>query len=347
MDVDLSTDLGALLPLVAPLISGPLRPGDRLPAGARLAGRPRRQARVHLPRLQPDPARHAVRALLRRAVRLQGDPRRRRARGCCRWWRTPAGSSTPRCWSWPSGPGCASTRCRWTGSTTRTAGSTSSRPRSADLQGHRPAHPRAGHRPAAAGRPARATRPQPAAGRRGAGRAAPASCSGSPRSGWPARSRTWLLFALLRTGAGPQWANLIALLVDGGGEHGRQPAAHLRRTRQRPRLATPGAGSGGLRDRTGPDQRLAGAAGRAARPTAQRSNWRCWSLANLVATGVRFLLMRIWVFRAARNARAVLAGRMTFAPGRTSWSEAGGETASPTPVGRRESAPGTFCRPDV
>ena len=40
MDVDLSTDLDALLPLVAPLVSGHSRPRHRLPAGARLAASP-------------------------------------------------------------------------------------------------------------------------------------------------------------------------------------------------------------------------------------------------------------------------------------------------------------------
>ena len=60
MDVDLSTDLAALLPLVAPLISGhsDLAIGTRLGRGAR--GRARAQAGVHLPLLQPDPARHAA-----------------------------------------------------------------------------------------------------------------------------------------------------------------------------------------------------------------------------------------------------------------------------------------------
>ena len=129
MDVDLSTDLAALLPLVAPLISGhsDLAIGTRL--GPALPGGARGQAGVHLARLQPAAARHAGRPVLRRPVRLQGDPRRRGRGGCCRWSRTPAGSSTPSCWCWPSGPGCASTRCRWTGSTTRTAASTSSPPR--------------------------------------------------------------------------------------------------------------------------------------------------------------------------------------------------------------------------
>ena len=38
MDVDLSTDLRALLPLIAPIVSGPLRPGDRHPAARGRAG---------------------------------------------------------------------------------------------------------------------------------------------------------------------------------------------------------------------------------------------------------------------------------------------------------------------
>ena len=59
MDVDLSTDLDALLPLVAPLVSGhsDLAIGTRL--APRLAGRARAEARAHLPLLQPDPARAA------------------------------------------------------------------------------------------------------------------------------------------------------------------------------------------------------------------------------------------------------------------------------------------------
>ena len=44
MDVDLSTDLNALLPLVAPLLSGPQRRRHRDPARPRLAGRPRARA---------------------------------------------------------------------------------------------------------------------------------------------------------------------------------------------------------------------------------------------------------------------------------------------------------------
>src|ERR1700732_3694122 len=83
MDVDLSTDLNALLPLVAPLLSGhsDLAIGTRLGRGGRggrgppREGRPRPAPRGHLPLLQHAAARHARRALLRRAMWLQGHPR--------------------------------------------------------------------------------------------------------------------------------------------------------------------------------------------------------------------------------------------------------------------------------
>ena len=128
-DVDLSTDLAALLPLVAPLISGhsDLAIGTRL--APRLAGRPRPEAGVHLPLLQPAAARHAADRLHRRPVRLQGHPRRRRPAAAAARARTPAGSSTPRCWCSPSARACGSTRCPSTGSTTPTPASTSSRRR--------------------------------------------------------------------------------------------------------------------------------------------------------------------------------------------------------------------------
>ena len=64
MDVDLSTDLEALLPLLAPLLSGhsDVAIGTRLTRG--VARRPRAQARAHLARLQPAAAHAAGRALL-------------------------------------------------------------------------------------------------------------------------------------------------------------------------------------------------------------------------------------------------------------------------------------------
>ena len=57
----------------------PLRPGDRDPAGPGCARGARTQARDHLALLQLHSQVDARRALLRRAVRVQGHPRRRRA----------------------------------------------------------------------------------------------------------------------------------------------------------------------------------------------------------------------------------------------------------------------------
>ena len=72
MDVDLATDLDALLPLVAPLVSGhsDVAIGSRLARGARR--RPRAQARGHLPGLQPDRPGRPGQRLHRRPVRVQG-----------------------------------------------------------------------------------------------------------------------------------------------------------------------------------------------------------------------------------------------------------------------------------
>ena len=120
----------ALLPLVSALVSGhsEVAIGSRLAPG--LAGRPRAQAGADLPLLQPAPALRAPGAVLRRPVRLQGDPRRRRppaaagGRGPGLVLRHRAARPAP------SGTGCGSTRSRSTGSTTRTRASTSSRPRS-------------------------------------------------------------------------------------------------------------------------------------------------------------------------------------------------------------------------
>ena len=77
MDVDLSTDLRGLLPLVAPLLSGhsDLAIGTRLAHGARVVRGPKREliSRAY----NRDPAHRPARALLRRPVRLQGRPARR------------------------------------------------------------------------------------------------------------------------------------------------------------------------------------------------------------------------------------------------------------------------------
>ena len=77
MDVDLSTDLAALLPLVAPLLSGhsDLAIGTRLARGARVVRGPKREL---ISRGYNLLLRGVLRRrVLRRPVRVQGDPRRR------------------------------------------------------------------------------------------------------------------------------------------------------------------------------------------------------------------------------------------------------------------------------
>ena len=135
MDVDLSTDLNALLPLLAPLLSGhsDVAIGTRLARGARVIRGPRREiiSRCYNLLLHATLGTGFSDAQCGfKAIRADA-----RAGYCCRSPRTPAGSSTPSCSCWPSGPGCASTRCRWTGSTTPTPGSPSSATALADLRG--------------------------------------------------------------------------------------------------------------------------------------------------------------------------------------------------------------------
>ena len=118
-------------PRRGPAAAGPaalraLGPGHRHPPGSRLAGRPRAEAGAHLPDLQPDRAHQlwARGSPMPSAGSRRSAPTRRPS--CCRWSRTPSGSSTPSCWCSPSGRGCASTRFRSTGSTTRARPWTSS-----------------------------------------------------------------------------------------------------------------------------------------------------------------------------------------------------------------------------
>ena len=84
MDVDLSTDLNALLPLVAPLLSGhsDVAIGTRLARGARVVRGPRREV---ISRSYNLLLRATLGArVLRRPVRVQGDPRATRPGRCCR-----------------------------------------------------------------------------------------------------------------------------------------------------------------------------------------------------------------------------------------------------------------------
>ena len=108
---------------------GPLRPRDRHAPGARRARRARPEARAHLAHLQPI-LRTALRARFSDAQCGFKAVRRDALPTCSPRSATTAGSSTPSCSCSPSAAGCASTRCRSTGSTTRTRASTSCAPRS-------------------------------------------------------------------------------------------------------------------------------------------------------------------------------------------------------------------------
>ena len=112
-----------------------------------------------------------------------------------------------------------------------------------------------------------------------------------------------LLFAVLRTGIGPQWANFIALLATAVAN----TAANRRLTfgvrgndrawkHQAQGLLVFGIGLGLT------SGSLALLDAMSAQP-ARSVELFVLVLANLVATGVRFLLMRVWVFR-TRKARA-------------------------------------------
>jgi len=96
MDVDLSTDLAALLPLVAPLISGhsDLAIGTRLHRGSRVVRGTKREfiSRSYTCCSEAPwrPGSRTPSAVSRRSGPMSPG-------NCCHWCRTPAGSSTPNC----------------------------------------------------------------------------------------------------------------------------------------------------------------------------------------------------------------------------------------------------------
>ena len=165
------------------------RPGHRHPARPRLPGHPRSQAGAHLARLQPTAADPDGGALLRRAVRLQGDQARPGAGAAPAHQghrlvlrhRTARAGRTRRAAD-PRGPGGLDRRPRLARRHHR----------------HRPGRPaRHGQ---ARGRLRARLHPGPAAaragpGRRGRRRRRPGACRcrspGSRSSAWPARSPTW------------------------------------------------------------------------------------------------------------------------------------------------------------
>ncbi len=208
MDVDLSTDLAALLPLVAPLVSGhsDLSIGTRLARGAHVVRGAKREVisrlynlLLHATLAAPSPTPSAV-------SRPSGPTVPGR---CSRSCRTRDGSSTPSCCSWPSGPACASPRSRWTGSTTPTRAWTCSTPPSATCAAW-PAWCAVWCRgsspwPRCASRPRSSEPSRPGRSRRAAAR----FCA----VGVVSTLAYVVLYVLLRQGIGAQPANALALLA--------------------------------------------------------------------------------------------------------------------------------------
>ena len=134
MDVDLSTDLAALLPLVAPLITGhsDLAIGTRLARGSRVVRGPKREfiSRCYNLLLRGTlAARFSDAQCGFKAIRADVAEQLLPLVEDTGWF------FDTELLVLAERPGCASTRCRSTGSTTRTAASTSSRRRVADLRG--------------------------------------------------------------------------------------------------------------------------------------------------------------------------------------------------------------------
>ena len=210
MDVDLSTDLAALLPLVAPLISGHSDLAIGTPAHARRPGRARAQARADL------------------ALATT-----RSSTSCCERGSPTRSAASRR--SVPTAPGellpLVHDRA-WFFDTellVRRRARRAADPRGAGRLGRRPGlarrHRRDGARRPARGRPMRDSSP---AGRhtqsrlRRPGRCASSRSACSRR--WPTGCSTCCCATLLPA----QGANALALLADRRREHGGEPALHLR-----------------------------------------------------------------------------------------------------------------------
>ncbi|HEY9349437.1 MAG TPA: glycosyltransferase [Acidothermales bacterium] len=124
MDVDLSTDLAALLPLVAPLVSGhsDLAVGTRLAPGSRVVRGVKREfiSRSYNVLLRRTLATRFSDAQCGfKAIRADVASRLLPLVEDTGWFFDTSSSCSP------NAAGCASTRCPWTGSTIQTAASTS------------------------------------------------------------------------------------------------------------------------------------------------------------------------------------------------------------------------------
>ncbi len=306
-----------------PAALGSQRPRDRDEALTRGTRRARPEARADLACLQHDPPSRPAHALLRCAVRLQGDPRATARSSSCRSSATAPGSSTPSCSCSPSEQACASTRCRSTGPTIPTRASTSSRRRS-------PTSAASSGSLATSG-PGRVALSRVSCPGCEARRLRRAGCCASPRSG--------SLSTLAYAGAVPrapsgvrigQVANAAALLVTAVGN----TAANRRFTfaiRERVgRVRHQLQGLAGVRPGTRTDGRRPRARlGRADRPASRSAELAVLIGANLLATVLRFVLLRAWVFRATpRRTRRGTSMSATAGDTPSETRPAGGSTRS-------------------
>ena len=229
MDVDLSTDLSALLPLVAPLLSGhsDVAIGSRL--SRTVARRPRPEARADLALLQPAAAHDAAApASPTRSAASRRCAPSARAR-CCRTSATTPGSSTPSCSCSPSAAGLriAEVPVDWVDdpdSRVDIVATARRRPARRRARRPRPRH--------AATLPLRELRQQFGRGE--------LDVPGVPkRLAWqairfaldrrPEHARLPALFLCCARRLGAQAANLVALLLTAVAQHRRQPPIHVRR----------------------------------------------------------------------------------------------------------------------
>ena len=287
---------GSMAPLVAPLISGhsDLAIGTRLGRGARVVRGPKREiiSRCYNLILKSTLAAGFSDAQCGfKAVRADV------AHRLLPHITDTGGSSTPSCWCWPNVPACASTKSPWTGSTIPTAGSTSWRPR------------------------------------RPTSRAWHGCCAASPRAPSGANACGAARSVTVRRGARVTAATIGAVRQRRGRLHGRLPAALHAAARVAWRPGREPDRVAGHRDRQHRGQpplhvRIADRAGAARHhveglivfgialaitsgalatlhlvvPEPGRYiDATVLVAANLLATAVRFVLLRGWVFHPRRN----------------------------------------------
>jgi len=297
MDVDLSTDLAAVLPLIAPLLTGhsDLAIGSRLARGSRVVRGSKREfiSRSYnqtcgalCPSISPTP----------NAVSKPSAPTWRRS--CCRWCGTTVGSSTPRCWCWQRESACESMRSPpiWIddpNSSVDIVGTAVT-----DLKGVW----RAGRALASGSLPLKQLRAQ--LGRGSIEPATPGVPTGMTKQlvrftavGMMSTLAYLLLFAASSTVMGAQVANLLALAVTAvvNTAANRRFTFGIRESAGAARSQLQGFGIFllGLAITSGSLALLHAAAPAAGRMT----ELSVLILANLAATVMRFVLMRSWLFR--------------------------------------------------